>query len=188
MLLVYAFLCFFLFFGGKLVGKILLHSVLLFFLCFSGTLVTGSIGGHRIKMWAAYWGTCKNRAISKPPLPDRLRLLDRAWLPALTYTCPGWAPQRVIALSLDRLQTKMIACMMRVPMCEGESPADYVIRRNLIASRIAGRSTHWYRKSLSWHRHLERKHDHESWAVHPTDDPGGKDAALLGHEDGRRLG
>ena len=54
-------------------------------------------------------------------------------------------------------------------MGEGEPPADYVTRRNLLASRIAGRAgrwyTHWFRKSLSWHRHLERQRDHESWAV-----------------------
>eukprot|EP00969_Alexandrium_andersonii_P288496 12753949-Alexandrium_andersonii.AAC.1 len=85
------------------------------------------------------------------------------------HKCSGWPPQKVVAKSLDRLQSKMIACMMRVPIYEHEGPAEYVRRRNHIASRLAGKSgrwsSHWFRKAVSWHRHLQRGHDHESWAV-----------------------
>ena len=100
-------------------------------------------------------------------MDTKYALLNRACLPLLKYRCSRWPPQRQIGIELDRLQTRMVAAMMRVPRGPGEPPDAYCKRRNKTAAAFCRRkgvwSRCWYERAILWDEHLARGHSAHSW-------------------------
>ena len=124
---------------------------------------------QKTAMWASFWANCMSKSMARASFESKLRLLNRACTPSLRYKCARWPPQRTVAKRLDGLQSRMISMIIRLPPADGESPADFVARRNRVAARIGSRygkwSSVWYGAAISWHKHLLRGHDHYSWPV-----------------------
>ena len=79
--------------------------------CFSNTTKS---------MWRAYWGNSRHSALQKAAHNVKFKLLDTSCRPALSYRCSRWPPQPCMARSLDRIQAKMVAAMLRIPRLPGE--------------------------------------------------------------------
>ena len=118
-------------------------------------------------MWKAFWANSGHKSLQKSSASLKQKLLDKACKPVLAHRCARWPPQPQVATALDRMQTKMMAVLLRTVPNEGESPADYCRRRNQIAAkecRARGQwSKFWYLRSVAWDDHLERAHCPESW-------------------------
>ena len=128
--------------------------------CFSNT--------KRI-MWRAFWGNCGERSLRKASVSLKLSLLNRACRSVLRYRCSRWPPQPTFAVELDRLQTKMVAAMMRTPRLPGETAQDFCRRRNISAAthcRSSGRWSHdWFARSTRWDQHIQRSHVPHCWLM-----------------------
>jgi hypothetical protein len=123
----------------------------------------------KANMWKAFWGNCGHDQLRDAPVATKCKLLDRSCKSVLAYRCSRWPPQPTIAKELDRVQTKMIAAIVRTPRTTGESDAEYSHRRNFVASRICAQngrwSDFWYQRSIGWDEHLSRGHCVNSWPV-----------------------
>ena len=86
-------------------------------------------------MWKAFWGNCGHRVMRQAPVSMKCKLLDRACRSILSYRCSRWPPQPRIAQELDRVQSKMVAAIQRIPRASEETAAEYVTRRNKTAAR-----------------------------------------------------
>ena len=110
--------------------------------------------------------TCRNERRIRG---HQVLLAEQKLQPVLSYVGSRWPPQPTIATELDRIQSKMVASMLRIKRQDGEGAADYCRRRNRDAAfkcRQLGRwSSHWFERVLKWDAHLERAHCHQSWAV-----------------------
>ena len=128
--------------------------------CFSNTTKS---------MWRAYWGNSRHSALQKAAHNVKFKLLDTSCRPALSYRCSRWPPQPCMARSLDRIQAKMVAAMLRIPRLPGEDGLEYVQRRNREAAGHCRRhglwSSHWFKRAKDWQDHIERGHSPLSWSV-----------------------
>ena len=120
-------------------------------------------------MWKAFWGNCGHAAAKQAPVAAKCILLDRVCKSVLSYRCSRWPPQPVIAAELDRVQTKMIASILRTARFPGEPIEDFCRRRNRSAAEKCRQhglwSKHWFKRASDWDKHLERAHNERSWPV-----------------------
>ena len=118
-------------------------------------------------MWRAFWGNCGSTSARTIPLGLKMKLLSKACVPILDCRCSRWPPQRQIAIELDRLQTKMIATLQRVPRISGEAADAYCRRRKKAASKLSQEcgiwSKRWYARAIAWDDHVGRAHNPYSW-------------------------
>ena len=99
----------------------------------------------------------------------KLKLMDMVCKPSLSYRCSRWPPQQQVAKELDRMQSKMVACIMRIKRAEGAALTDYCRRRNRQAAAVCRKtgvwSCHWFSRAIKWDEHLARGHSENSWPV-----------------------
>ena len=123
----------------------------------------------KTKMWKAFWGNCGSRTMRNASVELKCALLSRACRSGLSYRCSRWPPQPTIAKELDRVQSRMVAAILRSPRLSGEAADVYCRRRNQIAAahcRVLGRwSQHWFARAVAWDDHLQRGHHPHSWSV-----------------------
>ena len=118
-------------------------------------------------MWKAFFANSGQRFFKNAHISTKLVLLSRACVPVLTHRCSRWPPQSGVAQELDRLQTKMVAALLRCAKATTETPAAYCRRRNKSAARLckqSGRwSALWFQRSIDWNAHILRGHNPYSW-------------------------
>ena len=116
----------------------------------------------RTQMWKAFWGNSGSRVMRDAPIGTKCDLLDRCCRSVLSYRCSRWPPQSQIAQELDRVQSKMMAAILRIPRRPAEQAADYCHRRNREArarcSEIGPWSAHWFARAIDWEDHIARAH------------------------------
>jgi hypothetical protein len=111
-------------------------------------------------LWRSFWrnsGCRKARAIGTS---ERLDLLARATLPALSFRVSRWPPQKQIGLELDAVQRRMIAVCLKIRLQRHETLAAYVRRRNREISAVTRKcgewSRMWWSRAAKWDDHLHR--------------------------------
>eukprot|EP00969_Alexandrium_andersonii_P358536 15451198-Alexandrium_andersonii.AAC.1 len=66
-----------------------------------------------------------------------------------------------MGVSVDQVQTNMVAGTMRVPPAAHEGPVAYVRRRTATAAGVArrmGRSLQWHGRCRRWREHIRTSH------------------------------
>ena len=132
---------------------------------------TGSIRAcwkhTRNKMWKSFWANPGSRDASALEPRTRIKLLDKAVMPQLSYRCPRWPPQKTIAVELNALQRRMVSSILRIPQNSGETAAEYVKRRGQNSGRhctqMGKLSSRWFKRARNWNEHLLRARNRQSW-------------------------
>ena len=119
----------------------------------------------RRAMWRAYFANSRKCANTH----CALQLLQRTVTPVFDYRNTRWPAYAELAQTIDRLQRKMVAGILRPRMQLGEAPDRYIRRRNRLATVECLRMGTWsYRhckRILNWRDHLERPANAASWAA-----------------------
>ena len=120
------------------------------------------------KMWRAFFANSGAATAAKLSVKDRMALLERSVVPVLHHRDTRWPPNLKTGADLDRLQRKMVASIQRIARTPGELPADYVRRRNRVATgqirRVGAWSTTHCQRVLDWDAHCRRPRNQNSWA------------------------
>ena len=120
-------------------------------------------------MWRAFFANSGAATVAKLSVIQKLRLLERSVVPVLHHRDTRWPPNRKTADNIDKLQRKMVASIQRMPRTAGETPCEYVRRRNRAATaeirRIGAWSTTHSQRTLAWDSHCRRPANSRSWAA-----------------------
>ena len=122
--------------------------------------------------WAAFYGNPgrlrKDRAAS---LKLRLRLLDRCCTAAWAWRASAWAPTRMLALTLNATQRRMVASLLSMAPLPGEDIAQFVRRRGRAAGVLCRARGLWselhIKRAGAWRDHLARaaREGRTGWAA-----------------------
>ena len=123
----------------------------------------------RNAMWRSFWTNPASKDSRHLSIEDKAALLKRAVAPQLDFRCSRWAPQKQVASEIDRLQTKMTATLLKLPLLEDERPEDYVRRRGRLAAQLSRNhglwSARWFQRAVKWDEHLSRPRNAHCWAA-----------------------
>ena len=118
-------------------------------------------------MWRAYFGNCGARSARHPGLQTKFALLQRSVVTGFDYRNTRWPPHRKISSEIDRLQKKMVAGILHIPMSPGESPSDFVKRRGRISSNKCRDLGLWSarhcKRVIAWRDHIQRPANDTAW-------------------------
>ena len=116
-------------------------------------------------MWGSFYANVGKGAF-KGNFKTKLKLIDRAVQPVLTYRCPRWPFVPTRAAKLDKLQDSMTARIMKIPGRPGESRSAYWQRVHRSAAAVNKSRQRWsdlWRTRVKlWGQHLSRHPD--SWS------------------------
>lgn len=72
------------------------------------------LAGTTQSPWRRFWATTASRAMRRPPMWCRLRMLSSAVVPVLTYRMPRWPWAVTTATALGRLKRRRLAILLQV--------------------------------------------------------------------------
>ena len=103
------------------------------------------------------------------PKVYKMRLLDKATKPILLFRISRWPFQSTRAHQLDAVQRRMLAIPMGMRVADGQDPAVFRRLRAKEAAKMQAQvgkwSALWASKVVSWHEHLERPRNADTWTA-----------------------
>ena len=121
---------------------------------------------HR-SMWKANFGNCRASQAARLGVDKKLKMMQRCVVPSSDSRNMRWPPHVQLSQEIDRLQRKMVASCQREQFTPGEAPADYVRRRNRVATKQCTTmglwSTRHCERVLAWRDHIRRPANSRSW-------------------------
>ena len=126
--------------------------------------------------WRAFWGNAG--AASQAPIETRLKLFARCVKSVLNYRWSRWPPAPTSANNLRALQRKMVACIVKSPWVEGDSPESCARRKGRLVTNIISRTGCWVNAWIArW----------SAWNSHPGRHPEMPASKLLKYRDANWL-
>jgi len=97
----------------------------------------------------------------------KLKALEAAVWPVLSWRCSCWAPNRNLLTLIDKCQRKMISILIKSVRQPDETDATYVMRANRTAAHLARQCGRWSRRVciriLNWSEQVERDRNSSCW-------------------------
>ena len=107
------------------------------------------------------------RTVRKAPVSSKVKCIERAVRPMMSYRCSIWPPQKQVASELDAMQRKMISIACPIRRDPGEDSEQHARRKGRYASKLvkeAGTwSDYWFRRALAWDEHVHRNRSGCKW-------------------------
>ena len=105
--------------------------------------------------------------MKKAPTSSKLKCIERAVRPMLSYRCSLWPPQKQVAHEIDSIQRKMISVACPTPRAPWEDAEQHARRRGRLASELAKEvgtwSKHWFDRASAWDEHVHRDRSGCKW-------------------------
>jgi len=121
----------------------------------------------RAKMWASFYANFGGSAIKKASVTHKMKCIERAVRPVMSYRSSIWAPQKQVASELDAMHRKMISVACPTRRAAGEDSDQYARRKGRYASSLAKDtglwSKHWFDRALAWDEHVHRNRSGCKW-------------------------
>ena len=118
-------------------------------------------------MWACFWANFRP-SLRSSSFTVKTRLLTTSVAAIGRFRWSRWPWQVTYAKKLDQIQTHMISLLFPVHHLEHGTVDEFFRRRSLAAGRLAtkvGRwSSMWAASVRSWHDHVARAHDANTWS------------------------
>jgi len=118
--------------------------------------------------WRRFWSGSGSKLGRRLPTDVRLRDVVRTVRPGLGFKCGWWQYNKTLGSRLDKLQRKIVSCIVRVPPLAHESPEEYNRRRMRVVARHCQSMKQWScfvaDRIVSWYGHCKRAHL-QSWAT-----------------------
>ena len=111
--------------------------------------------------WGVYFGTVKAPSFYKLREKLRCMVLSRAAKPVFLYAAQAWPPQATLTNSVNALQRRMFANVLRISRYPDKDLSLYCRRRSRVAANVIGGAGEWWAKAwwkraLSWDAHCRR--------------------------------
>ena len=119
------------------------------------------------KMWGAFFRNFGGSTVRRAPATSKVKCIERAVRPMMSYRCSIWPPQKQVSTELDAVQRKMISIACPIRRDPGEDSEQHARRKGRYASTLAKEaglwSGHWFKRALAWDLHVHRNHSGCKW-------------------------
>ena len=120
-------------------------------------------------LWRSFFANAGSASAKGMPVSYKLRLLDKATKPVLSFRLTRWPFQSTKAHQLDKVQRRMLAMVMDLRLSPGQDAASFNRQRAKEASKQQVKSgkwsTLWASRVVAWHDHLQRPANSGTWAA-----------------------
>ena len=120
-------------------------------------------------LWRSFFSNAGKMGAKGLPIKSKMKLLDRATQPILSFRLTRWPFLKSRALQLDRIQRQMLAFMLRLHPLTGQDATDFKrwrARETGKPQREAGKwSVLWAASVINWNEHLHRARNSDTWAA-----------------------
>ena len=118
-------------------------------------------------MWGAFFAKMTDKRLQHLHLEQRVVELNRYIWPLLAYRCSGWPVNTLLSKSIDAIQLKMVALLLRVAPWPDEAMPSFYRRRAKSASALIAATFKWsdahMRRFVKWHQHCVRNSSNRSF-------------------------
>ena len=118
--------------------------------------------------WAAFWKNIGRPIFKQFSVSLKMKRLQFVVLPILAFRFTRWPFTLARGRRLDACQRKMVSIILNCKMIAGETPAQFVKRRQRLVSELIGFRTWsklWAKRVVSWQDHLNRNTSNACWAA-----------------------
>ena len=116
---------------------------------------------------STFFGNCAAKSAKLCNVESRFRLLQRCVVPCLDFRNTRWPAHQKLSTEQDRLQRKMVACIMGMKMIPGDTPEMFIRKRNRTVTAVCEEQGLWSKRHckrlIQWRDHISRSRNAHSW-------------------------